>query len=139
MQLSAVPEQWSVASQTPPFEVPVQVVVVGSNASAGQEPLVPVQSSSTSHWPVSARHTVVEAWYSSTQLSAVPEQWSVASQTPPFEVPVQVVVVGSNASAGQEPLVPVQSSSTSHWPVSARQTVVEDWYSSTQLSAVPEQ
>jgi len=44
----------------------------------------------------------------------VPLQWSVASQAPPWDVPVQVVVLGSKASAGHAPELPVQLSATSH-------------------------
>ena len=111
-QVSEVPEQWSAASssQTPPLELPEHGVVSGWNASVGQEPLVPEQNSATSHWPAAALHSNVVGWYSSTQLLEVPEQWSAASssQAPPFELPVQGVVSGWNASAGQSGPEPVQ-------------------------------
>jgi len=136
-QALAVPLQWSVASQAPPSEAPVHAVVLGSKASAGHAPEVPVQVSATSHCPASARHTKPEGRYSSTQALLVPAQWSVASQAPPSEVPAHVVVLGSKASAGQAPELPVQVSATSHWPVSGRQTTVDGWYSSRQVLAVP--
>jgi hypothetical protein len=60
------------------------------------------------------RHVVVDDWKPSTQVLAVPLQESVPSQGPPLEVPVQAVVAGWKASAGQAPEEPVQLSSTSH-------------------------
>ena len=56
---------------------------------------------------------VVDGLKPSTQCPA-PSQESVASQAPPFEVPVQLVVDGAKPSAGQAPDVPVQLSATSH-------------------------
>src|SRR5688572_3325717 len=113
----------SAASQSVSVELP-QPVNSGSKTFSGQAPEVPVQSSSTSHWPASARQVTVAALNSSTQVLAVPLQWSVSSHRSPFEVPVHVVVSGSKAFSGQAPEVPVQSSSTSHWPASARQVTV---------------
>ena len=136
-QVLAVPLQWSASSQAPPCEVPVQVVVIEANASAGQAPEVPVQLSATSHWPVEPRQTVVGGLKASTQVSLVPLQWSASSQTPPCEVPVQVVVTNAKASAGQAPESPVQLSATSHWPAEPRQTVLEGLKMSTQIFAVP--
>ncbi len=136
-QVFADPLQWSVASHAPPVEVPEQVVVDGSTASAGQVPDDPVQSSATSHWPASARHVNVLGWKASTQVFADPLQWSVASHAPPVDVPEQVVVVGSKASAGQAPDDPVQNSATSHWPASARHVNVLGWKTSTQVFADP--
>jgi hypothetical protein len=113
-QVLAVPLQWSVASQAPPCDVPVQVVVLGSKLSAGHAPELPVQVSATSHCPVSARQTKVAGRYSSTQAVLLPLQWSDASQAPPWDVPVHVVVLGSKLSAGHTPEFPVQVSATSH-------------------------
>ena len=121
MHVSPVPLQWSVASHTPPCDVPVQVVVAGAKAFAGQAPEAPVQSSATSHCPAASLQVKVAGWYSSMHVSAVPLQWSVASHTPPCDVPVQVVVAGAKAFAGQAPEAPVQSSPTSHCPADARQ------------------
>jgi hypothetical protein len=56
---------------------------------------------------------VVAGWKPSTQFPA-PSQESDPSQAPPFDVPTQVVVAGWWASVGQEALVPVQLSATSH-------------------------
>ena len=56
---------------------------------------------------------VVAGWKPSTQFPA-PSQESVPSQAPPFEVPVQDVVLGWKPSAGQSSDVPVQLSATSH-------------------------
>src|SRR5262249_48891000 len=107
------PSQESVPSQTPPFDVPGQVVVLGALSSAGQAPDVPVQLSSRSQgFPFVPRQMVVDGWKPSTQFPA-PSQESVPSQTPPFDVPVQVVVLGALSSAGQAPDVPVQLSSRS--------------------------
>jgi hypothetical protein len=52
----------------------VQLVVSDAKASAGHAPDEPVQDSATSHWPVEARHSNVEAWKPSTQKSLVPLQ-----------------------------------------------------------------
>ncbi len=49
MHVLAVPEQESVPSQAPPFDVPTQVVVADAKPSAGHAPDVPVQLSATSH------------------------------------------------------------------------------------------
>jgi hypothetical protein len=117
-QVSAVPEQWSLASssQAPPWDAPVQLVVADAKLSAGQVPFVPVQLSATSHWPVDGRHVTVLALNVSTQVFAVPEQWSVASlsHAPPCELPVQLVEAEAKLSAGQAPLAPVHISATSH-------------------------
>jgi hypothetical protein len=102
-----------VPSHAPPFEVPTQEVVEAWKPSAGQAPDVPVQLSATSHWPAEARQLVVDDWKPSTQLPA-PSQESVPSQTPPFEVPTQEVVLAWKPSAGHAPDVPVQLSATSH-------------------------
>jgi hypothetical protein len=80
------PSQESFASQTSPFEVPMQAVVLGWNPSAGQAPESPVQLSATSHCPADSRHVVVRGWNPSTQFPA-PSQESVPSQRPPFELP----------------------------------------------------
>jgi len=56
---------------------------------------------------------VVEGLKPSTQWPA-PSQESVPSHAPPFEVPVQVVVLGWKPSGGHTPEVPVQVSATSH-------------------------
>ena len=126
------PSQESVPSQTPPFDVPVQVVVAVANPSAGHEPDEPLQLSATSHAPADARQVVVEGLYPSTQCPD-PSQESVASQSPPFEVPVHEVVAEAKPSAGQAPDVPEQLSATSHAPADARQTVVDGLYPSTQF------
>src|SRR5262245_19229199 len=130
------PSQESVPSQTPPFDVPVQVVVLGALSSAGQAPDVPVQLSGRSQgFPFVPRQMVVDGWKPSTQFPA-PSQESVPSQTPPFDVPVQVVVLGALSSAGQAPDVPVQLSSRSQgFPFVPRQMVVDGWKPSTQFPA----
>jgi len=88
-------------------------VHVGLVVSGGQLPDEPVQLSAMSHEPVEGRQTVVEGLKPSTQWPA-PSQESVPSHTPPFEVPVQVVVLGWKRSGGHAPEVPVQVSATSH-------------------------
>jgi hypothetical protein len=90
-----------------------------------QAPDEPVQDSGGSQAPVDGRHVVVAGLKPSTQCPA-PSHESVASQAPPFEVPVQVVVAGWKPSVGQEPVVPEQLSATSHGPVDGRQIVVAD-------------
>jgi hypothetical protein len=77
----------------------------------------------------------------STQLSAVREQWSFASssQTSPCELPVQLVVADAKLSAGQAPLTPVHISATSHWPVAGRHVTVAAANTSTHESSLPEQ
>ena len=132
----AVPEQESVASHAPSCELPVQGVVAGAKASAGQEPDVPVQLSATSHWPAEARHSVVAGLKPSTHVLAVPEQESVASHAPSCELPVQGVVAGAKPFAGQVTVVPVQLSATSHWPAEARQMVVDGFLASAGQSLV---
>src|SRR5512143_4019952 len=97
----------SVASQAPPFDVPVQAVVDGWKPSAGHAPEEPVQLSATAHRPAAARRALVDGLKPSTHLPA-PSQESVPSQAPPFDVPVQVVVDGWKPSAGQSFVVPVQ-------------------------------
>ncbi len=57
---------------------------------------------------------VVDDWKPSTHVLAVPEQESVPSHAPPFDVPTQVVVAGAKTSAGHAPDVPLQLSATSH-------------------------
>src|SRR5262249_25006036 len=130
------PSQESVPSQTPPFDVPVQVVVLGALSSAGQAPDVPVQLSARSQgFPFVPRQMVVDGWKPSTQFPA-PSQESVPSQTPPFDVPVQVVVLGALSSAGQAPDVPVQLSARSQgFPFVPRQLVVDGSKPSTQFPA----
>src|SRR5262245_35390305 len=120
------PSQESVPSQSPPFEVPVQLVVAGANPSVGQAPDVPVQLSATSQGlPFVPRQMVVAGLKPSTHFPA-PSQESVPSQSPPFEVPVQAVVEGAKPSAGQAPDVPVQLSATSQGlPFVPRQMVVD--------------
>src|SRR5262245_23870576 len=124
-QVFSPPLHESVPSQGPPFEVPTQAVVAGWKASAGQAPDEPVQLSATSHCPADARQMVVAGWKPSTQVFSPPLHESVPSQAPPFEVPVQGVVAGWKASAGQAPDEPVQLSATSHCPADARQMVVD--------------
>jgi hypothetical protein len=80
----------------------------------GHTPLLPVHESATSHSPAAARQIVVADRKPSTQVLAVPEQESVPSQAPPFDVPTQVVVAAAKPSAGQAPDEPVQLSATSH-------------------------
>src|SRR5262249_37912420 len=128
------PSQESVPSQGPPFEVPVQAVVLGAKPSAGQAPDEPVQLSATSHSPADSRQGVVADWKPSTHFPA-PSQESVPSQGPPFEVPVQAVVLGAKPSAGQPPDEPVHLSATSHSPADSRQVVVADWKPSTPFPA----
>src|SRR5206468_13025154 len=70
-----VPLQWSAPSQAPPVDVPVQLVVTGATASAGQAPLEPVQFSATSQTlPPVPRHSVVAGRNPSTHVSAAPLQ-----------------------------------------------------------------
>ncbi|PYR72292.1 MAG: hypothetical protein DMF86_24070, partial [Acidobacteria bacterium] len=125
---------WSPASlsHAPPFDDPVQPVVAGANASAGQVPVVPVHVSATSHWPAAARHVVVVGWKASTHVFPDPEQWSPESlsQGPPFDDPVQLVVADANASAGQAADVPVHVSAASHGPAAALQVVDAGWNAS---------
>ena len=52
----------------------MQLVLLDAKTSAGHVPEVPVQSSATSHCPAEARQVKVEAWKTSTQVFAVPEQ-----------------------------------------------------------------
>ncbi len=133
------PVQFSVRSHSPPDAR--QIVVLGSNPSAGHAPLVPVQLSATSQMPATGRHTVVLGWKTSTHELLVPVQWSAASSShpPPCELPVQLVDDEAKTSAGQLPLVPVQVSSTSHWPADGRHTVLLDSKTSTHVSLVPVQ
>src|SRR5438876_253347 len=106
-----VPLQWSAASssQAPPWEAPVQLVVLDLKPSAGHAPEVPVHISATSHWPAEARQVVVAGSNTSTHVLLVPLQWSAASssQAPPWEAPVQLVVLNLKLSAGHAPEVPV--------------------------------
>ena len=119
----------------------MQLVDDEAKASAGQAPLTPVHISATSHWPVAGRHVTVLGTNTSTHVSAVPEQWSLASSshTSPCELPTQLVADEAKASAGQAPLTPVHISATSHWPVAGRHVTVSAANTSTQLSSVPEQ
>ena len=139
----AVPEQWSVASlsQAPPSELPVQLVAADAKLSAGHAPLTPVHISATSHCPVAGRHVTALGTKTSTHVSAVPEQWSLASSshTSPCELPRQLVVADAKLSTGHAPLVPVHCSATSHWPVEGRHVTVSAAKASTHVSAVPEQ
>src|ERR671925_622981 len=104
-------------------------------------PLVAVHCSATSHWPVDGRQVTVSAANTSTHVSAVPEQWSAASssQASPWDAPVQLVVADAKPSSGQVPLVPVQLSATSHWPVDGRHVTVLALKVSTHVFALPEQ
>jgi hypothetical protein len=52
----------------------VQLVALEANASVGHEPDDPVHVSATSHWPVEARQVKPDAWKTSTQVLALPEQ-----------------------------------------------------------------
>jgi len=52
---------------------------------------------------------------------------------------VQLVALDAKRSVGHVPDVPVQVSATSHWPAELRQVKLEDWKTSTQVLAVPEQ
>ena len=76
-------------------------------------------------------------WKTSTQVLAVPLQWSAASHAPPVEVPVQLVAADANTSAGQVPDAPVHVSATSHGPAAPRHSNVPGWKTSTQVFAVP--
>jgi len=125
-------------SHAPPSEAPVQWVAADAKLSAGHAPEVPVQVSATSHWPAEARQVKPAAWYWSTQVLPVPEQWSVASHAPPLEVPVQTVAAVANPSVGQSLLVPLQLSATSHCPADARHCVPAPSFASFgQAFAVP--
>jgi len=83
----------------------------------------------------------VLALKTSTQVFAVPEQWSLASSShaPPCELPVQLVDDDANPSLGHVPFVPLQVSATSHWPAEARHVVPLVLKASTHVLAVPEQ
>jgi hypothetical protein len=135
----AVPLQWSVPSHAPPFDVPLQVVAAVANPSAGQTPDDPVQLSATSHCPVEPRHVKVFGWKTSTQVFAVPLQWSVPSHAPPWEAPAQVVAADAKPSAGQVPDDPVQLSATSHCPADPRHVNAADWNASTHELLLPAQ
>ena len=119
----------------------MQLVVADAKLSTGQVPLVPVQLSASSHWPVDGRHVTVLALNVSTHVFAVPEQWSVASlsHAPPWDVPAQLVEDEAKLSAGQAPLAPVHISATSHWPADARHVTVLALKVSTHVLAAPEQ
>ena len=101
--------------------MPVQPVAAEAKASAGQAPEVPVQLSAKSHWPAEPRQTVLEDLKVSTHVLLVPLQWSASSHAPPCEAPVQLVVAGAKALAGQVVLDPVHVSAMSHAPAEARQ------------------
>jgi hypothetical protein len=117
----AVPLQWSGASHAPPFDVPVQAAVLGWKPSAGHATDVPVQLSATSHEPVEARQTVLPDWKPSTHASAVPLQWSDASHSPPFDVPVQLVVEGFGVKISHRPFCGLQDA-VAHWVLEAEQS-----------------
>ena len=119
----------------------MQLVEAEAKLSAGQAPLAPVHISATSHCPVAGRHVTVAGAKTSTQLSAVPEQWSLASSShaPPCELPMQLVDEDAKLSAGHAPLTPVHISATSHWPVDARHVTVLGTKTSMHASLVPEQ
>jgi hypothetical protein len=91
----------------------VQVVPAGRNSSSGQFDPNPVQLSATSHSPATGLQMVVSDRYPSAQFP-LPSQESVPSQSPSFDVPTQVVVVGAKPSGGHSPESPVQLSATSH-------------------------
>ena len=97
----------------------MQLVADDLKASAGHEPLDPVQVSARSHWPADARHTVLLDWKTSTHAPLVPEQWSAVSSShaPPCDVPVQLVPDVLKASR-QVFAVPEQwsAASSSHAP-----------------------
>src|SRR5437773_925453 len=88
-------------------------------ASVGQEVLVPVQLSATSHSPAAARHIVPAFPAGCWQVALVPLQVAVVQTLPSS---VQAVPVALKASVGQAVLVPVQVSTTSHSPATARHT-----------------
>src|SRR5438445_227710 len=119
----------------------MQCVLAEWKASAGHVPDVPVHVSATSHCPAEARHVTVAAWYSSTQVLLVPEQWSAASSShaPPCDAPVQCMLLEAKASAGHVPEVPVQVSATSHCPAEARHVTLAALYASTHELLVPAQ
>src|SRR5439155_10022086 len=107
--------------------------------SVGQAALVPVQFSALSHTSAEGRHVTVAALKTSTQVLALPEQWSAASlsHAPPCEVPVQCVLLAAKALTGHAPEVPGHVSATSHWPAESRQVVPAAWKISTQVLLVP--
>src|SRR5439155_44720 len=112
-------------SHPPPCEVPRQWVDDDANPSAGHAPEVPGHVSATSHWPAESRHVWPAARKTSTHALLIPEQWSAASlsQSPPCEVPVQLVDAGAKPFAGQLALEPVHCAATSQGPAAARHTV----------------
>jgi hypothetical protein len=123
LQTSGVPAVqvpfWQVS--TPLHALPsLQLVPLGSLASAGHEGPDPVQVSATSQGLAGVRHTVLElANPSAGQVGLVPEQVSATSQTPAagrHRVPAV-----ARTSAGQVALEPVQVSATSHAPAAGRQ------------------
>ena len=67
----AVPLQWSACVQSLPS---LHDLVAAAKPSAGQAPEVPVQLSSTSHWPAEAQHTKVLGLKASTHELLVPVQ-----------------------------------------------------------------
>ena len=82
---------------------------------------------------------VVAGSKTSTQVLPVPLQWSAAlsSHAPPWDAPVQLVLLEAKLSAGHAPELPVHISATSHCPADGRQVVVDGSKTSTQLLLVP--
>src|SRR5437899_2767385 len=111
------PSQASVVQGLPSA---VQGVPCGSNWSAGQTVLAPVQLSARSQTPAEARHTApalpAGCWHAPTE----PLHWSSVQGLPSS---AQAVPDGLITSAGQVVLEPVQVSAGSHTPVEARHTV----------------
>src|SRR3989442_642160 len=107
------PSQESVPSQTPPLEMPSQIVVTAWKPSAGQAPVSPVQLSATSHCPAEARQMVVAGLKPSTQWPA-PSQESVPSQFSNDATPTQIYALSRHPAVGISPVSPVQLSATSH-------------------------
>ena len=98
---AGVPVQESAPSQAPPFEVPGRSSSPAGSRPPGRHPTYPCSSPPRRTAPAEARQIVVAGLKPSTAGAGVPVQESVPSQTPPFEVPVQVVVAGWKPSAGQ--------------------------------------
>src|SRR5439155_1198051 len=91
--------------------------------SVGQDVLVPVQVSSTSHIPAAARHTAPAFPAGCWQSLLLPSHSSRLHGLPSS---VHAVPAAVFASAGQLALVPVQWSAGSHSPAEARHTVLDD-------------
>src|SRR5439155_95036 len=96
--------------------------------SVGQDVLVPVQVSSTSHIPAAARHTAPAFPAGCWQSLLLPSHSSRRRVWPSsvYAFPADVL-----ASAGQLALVPVQFSAGSHSPAEARHTTLDDLKAST--------